>query len=61
MSGELLDQRERKIFDVMFHSEAHYENHDSKVTVNHLKYLPIISGRLSICAAQIISVKRGAE
>ena len=24
-----------KIFDVMFHSEAQYENHDSKVTVNH--------------------------
>ena len=38
----------------MFHSEAHYENHDSKVTVNHLKCLPIISGRLSLCAAQII-------
>ena len=25
-----------EIFDVMFHSEAQYENHDSKVTVNHL-------------------------
>ena len=23
-------------FGVMFHSEAQYENHDSKVTVNHL-------------------------
>ena len=31
-----LDRRERKIFGVMFHSEAQYENHDSKVTVNHL-------------------------
>ena len=30
-----LDRRKRKIFDVMFHSEAQYENHDSKVTVNH--------------------------
>ena len=36
MSGELLDQRERKMFGVMFHSEAQYENQDSKVTVNHL-------------------------
>ena len=36
MSGELLDRRKRKIFGVMFHSEAQYENHDSKVTVNHL-------------------------
>ena len=35
MSGELLDRRERKIFDVMFHSEAQYENHDSQVTANH--------------------------
>ena len=60
MSGELLDRRERKMFNVMFHSEAHYENHDSKVTVNHLKCLPVISGRLSI-SAQIISVKRGTE
>ena len=32
MSGELLDRRERKIFGVMFHSEAQYENQDSKVT-----------------------------
>ena len=30
MSGELLDRRERKIFGVMFHSEAQFENHDSK-------------------------------
>ena len=58
MSVELLDRREEK-FLIMFHSEAHYENHDSKVTVNHLKCLPIISGRLSLCAAQIISVERG--
>ena len=35
MSGELLDRRETKIFDVRSHSEAQYENHDSKVTVNH--------------------------
>ena len=65
MSGELLDRRERKIFDVMLYSEAQNENHDSKVTVNHfitrLKCLPIISGQLSLCAAQMIYVERGAE
>ena len=33
--GTFGSERERKIFDVMFHSEAQYENHDSKVTVNH--------------------------
>ena len=57
----------RGIFsDVMFHSEAQYENHDSKVTVNHFitrpLCLPIISGQLSLCAAEMmISVERGAE
>ena len=35
MSGELLDRRERKSFDVILLSEAQYENHDYKVTVNH--------------------------
>ena len=29
MSGELVNQRERIFSDVMFHSEAQYENHDS--------------------------------
>ena len=29
--------------DVMFHSEAQYENHDSKVTVNHFLTRPLIS------------------
>ena len=35
---------ERGIFsDVMFHSEAQYENHDSKVTVNHFITRPLMS------------------
>ena len=47
--------RAREIFsEIMFHLEGQYENHDSKVTVNHyitrLLKLPIISGRLSLCA-----------
>ena len=34
----------REIFsDVIFHSEAQYENHDSKVTVNHFNIPPLMS------------------
>ena len=60
MCEELLDRRERKSFDVMFHSEAQYENHES-ISLLALKCLPIISGRLSLGAAQMIFVEQGAE
>ena len=42
----------------MFHSEAQYENHDSTspriISLLALECLPIISGRLNLCAAQMI-------
>ena len=57
MSGELLGRRERKLFDVLFHSEAQYENHDSKVTVNHFITRPLFLGGLAYIHHMKISTK----
>ena len=41
--GNLWIGGRRIFFDVMFHSEAQYENHDSEVMVNHFIIRPLMS------------------
>ena len=49
--------------DVILHSEEQYENHDSKVTVNHFSTRPLMSfdyfWAAELCATEMISVERG--
>ena len=61
MSGVLLDRRERKILDVMFHSEAKYESNRESFHYSPLNDLNAFRLFLGGCTNDLCGTRRRVE